>query len=60
MRYILLKETSFGIYVEGNEAMNNERDADMLCDALNKTYPNKKATFRVICLPDKENLELVK
>jgi len=39
--------------------MDNERDADQLCDVLNKTYPNKDATFRVICLPEKENLELV-
>lgn len=60
MRYVLLKETSYGIYVEGNEAMDNERDADILCDALNKTYPNKNTKFRVICIPEKENLELVK
>lgn len=59
MRYVLLKETSYGIYVEGSETMDNERDADQLCDVLNKTYPNKNATFRVICLPEKENLELV-
>ena len=59
MRYIIIKETTYGIYVEGNEAMDNERDADLLCDALNKTYPNKKATFRVVCLPEHKNLEVV-
>lgn len=60
MRYIIIKETTYGIYVEGNEALNNERDADILCDALNNTYPDRKTKFRVVCLPEKENLEVVK
>tara|TARA_R100001510_G_C7542500_1_gene129478 strand:+ start:436 stop:615 length:180 start_codon:yes stop_codon:yes gene_type:complete len=59
MRYIIIKETEYGIYVEGSEALQDERDADKLCDALNETYPNKKATFRVVCLPEQKNLEVV-
>ena len=59
MKYTIIEVIGDNAYVFNNAMYDNEDKADKLCDTLREISNSDVRQYRVVCLPEEKNLEVV-